>query len=102
MIRGLADLPLFSATCAATAEALWARSSAAARRRVWFCMRGKFVNDIVARFAGPAPTDAISHRISWQSAATASTSPQHCRNANGPDPVRAVANKEALRAALEE
>src|ERR1043166_5521956 len=64
-------------------------------------MRGKFVNDIVARFAGPAPTDAISHRISWQSAATASTSPQHCRNANGPDPVRAVANKEALRAALE-
>src|ERR1043166_5939369 len=102
MIRGLTDLPLFSATCAATAEALWARSSAAARRRGWFCIRGKFVNDIVARFAGPSSTDAISHRISWQSPATASASPQRCRNANGPDAVRAVLRrKEAQRAGLE-
>src|SRR5262249_52860364 len=52
MIRGLADFALFSAICVATAGAFWARSSAAARRRGWFCMRGKFVDGAIgARFA---------------------------------------------------
>src|SRR5438132_14315648 len=56
LIRGFADLALFSGTCVATAAAFWARSSAPARRRGWFCIRGRLVNDaIAARFAGPAP-----------------------------------------------
>jgi hypothetical protein len=35
-------------------------------------MRGKFVNDIAARFVGRHRTDAISPRISWRLPTTAS------------------------------
>src|SRR5580700_3317024 len=44
MIRGLADLLVFSVGCGGPTAAFLA-SSAPARRRGWFCMRGRLGND---------------------------------------------------------
>src|ERR1700693_5134844 len=56
MVRGLADLPGFSAACAASTAALSAALSAGARRRDCFCMRGRLVDDEAMR-ARSAPID---------------------------------------------